>query len=82
MVCNAKGLLQHHHELHAVLFAENVDICLASETHLSTESFVKFKNFSTSHSVNPAYMARNGCAVVIKNNINHFVEEKYVSCDI
>jgi hypothetical protein len=27
-------------------------------------------------------MAREGCAIIIRNNIHHFEEEKYVTCDI
>jgi GTP-sensing pleiotropic transcriptional regulator CodY len=32
--------------------------------------------------MHPANMARGGSAVIIKNNIKHFEEEKYVTRDI
>ena len=82
MEWNANGLLQHQHELQVILCSENIDICLISETHLTKESFIRFKNYSTYHSIHPANTARGGSAVIIKNNIKHFEEEKYVTYDI
>jgi hypothetical protein len=38
------------------------------------------KNFY--HAIHPANTARGGSAIIIKNNIQHFEEEKYVTRDI
>lgn len=82
MEWNANGLLKHQQELQAILNKENIDICLISETHFTKESFIRFKNYSTYHSIHPANTARGGSAVIIKDNIKHYEEEKYITCDI
>jgi exonuclease III len=82
MKWNANGQLRHQHELEVILGTENIDICLISETHFTEESFVRFKKYITYHTIHPANTARGGSAVIIRNNIKHFEEEKYVSRDI
>jgi exonuclease III len=82
MEWNANGLLWHQHELEVILSTENIDICLISETHFTKESFIRFKNYITYHTIHPANMARGGSTVIIRNNIKHFEEEKYVTRDI
>jgi hypothetical protein len=82
MEWNANGLLQHQHELQVILSTENIDICLISETHLTKESFIRFKNCTTYYAHHPANTARGGSAIIITNNIKHFEEENYVTRDI
>jgi exonuclease III len=82
MEWNANGLLRHQHELEVILSTENIDICLISETHFTEESFIGFKNYITYHTIHPANTARGGSAVIIRNNIKHFEEEKYVTHNI
>jgi GTP-sensing pleiotropic transcriptional regulator CodY len=82
MEWNANGLLQHQHELEVVLSTENIDICLISERNFTIESFIRFKNYITYHTIHPANTARGVSAVIIRNNIKHFEEEKYVTHDI
>jgi exonuclease III len=82
MEWNANGLLQHQNELQVILSTENIDICLISETHFTKGSFIRFKNYITYHTIHPAYTARGGSAVIIRNNIKHFEEKMYVICDI
>jgi exonuclease III len=79
---NANGLLQHQHELEIILSTENTDVCLISETHFTKESFIRFKNYITYHTIHVANTARGVRAVIIRNNIKHFEEEKYITCDI
>jgi GTP-sensing pleiotropic transcriptional regulator CodY len=50
--------------------------------HFTKESFIRFKNYITYHTIHPANTARGGSTVIIRNNIKHFEEEKYVTCDI
>jgi exonuclease III len=69
MEWNANGLLQHQHELRAILCTENIDICLIAETHFTKESFIRFQNYNTYHTIHPDNTARGGSAIVIKNNI-------------
>jgi hypothetical protein len=63
MEWNANGLLRHQHELEIILSTENIDICLISETHFTKESFIRFKNYITYHTIHPANTARRGSAV-------------------
>jgi GTP-sensing pleiotropic transcriptional regulator CodY len=39
-------------------------------------------NYITYHTIYPANTARGGSTVIIRNNIKHFEEEKYVTHDI
>jgi hypothetical protein len=59
MEWNANGLLQHKDELKAVLCTENIDICLISETHFTSESHIKFRNCVIYHTIHPANTARS-----------------------
>ena len=79
MEWNAKGLMQHRHELQTILHTENIDICLISETHFIKESYIRIKNYSTYLCNHPANTVRGGSAVIIKNNIKHHEEEKYAT---
>jgi hypothetical protein len=82
MEWNENGLLRHQHGLEVILSTENIDTCLISETHFTKESFIRFKNYITYHTINPANTVRGGSAIIIRNNIKHFEGEKYVTCDI
>jgi hypothetical protein len=52
--CNANALLQHQHELQAILCTENIDVCLIAETHFTKESFITFPTYTTYHAIHPA----------------------------
>jgi GTP-sensing pleiotropic transcriptional regulator CodY len=82
MECNANGLLRHQHELEVIPSTEEIDICLISETHFIKESFIRIQNYLTYLTIHPANTARGGNAVIIRNNIKNFEEEKYVTRDI
>ena len=77
MAWNANGLNNHLNELQIVLDTEKIDICLSSETHLVTQS--KSKNYKSYHTVNPDNCARGGSAIIIRNSIDHYEEEKISS---
>jgi GTP-sensing pleiotropic transcriptional regulator CodY len=82
MKWNANRLLLCQDELEVILSTENIDICLISEMHFAKEYFIRFKNYITYHTIHPANTARGGSPVIIRNNIKHFEEEKYVTQDI
>jgi hypothetical protein len=82
MEWNANGLLQHKDELQAILSSENIDICLISKTHFTSESHIKFQNYVIYHTVHSANMARGGIAVIIRDTIKHYEEEKRATRDI
>jgi hypothetical protein len=82
MAWNANGLLQHKDELQATLHIENIDICLISETHFTRESYIKLTGYTIYHTTHPANTARGGSALIIRNNIPHYEEEKYATPSI
>lgn len=82
MAWNANGLLQHRDELQAILSAENIDICLISETYFTSESHIKLKNYITYHTIHPANTARGGSGVIIRKNIRHYEEENFMTRDM
>jgi hypothetical protein len=82
MQLNANGLLQHKDELQAILSTENIDICLISEIHFTSESHIKFRNFVIYHIIHPANTARGGSSVMIRDTIKHYEEEKCSTRDI
>lgn len=79
---NANGLLQHQQELQAVLDIENIDVCLISETHFTKQSYIKFRGYRVYHTIHPENSAKGGSAVIVKENITHFEEEKYQTNEI
>lgn len=73
---------QHKDELQAILSTENIDICLLSETHFTSETYIKFTNYVMYHITHPANTARGGSAVIIRNSIKHYEEEKTATYDM
>jgi hypothetical protein len=65
-----------------ILCRENTDICLIADTHFTNTSFIRFQNYTSYHAIHPANTARGGKGIIIKNNVKHFEEEKYVPRDI
>ena len=76
MESNANGLLQHRDELQVILSTQKIDICLISVTHFTNEPYIKFHNYVTYHTVHPANKAQVGSAIIIRENIKHWEEEK------
>lgn len=79
MAWNANGLIKHKQILELVLKEKNIDICLISETHFTQESQIEFSGYTVYHTTHPANSARGGSAIVIKNSIVHYEEEKLSS---
>lgn len=75
-------LLQHQQELQAVLEIENIDVCLISETHFTKQSYIKFRGYRVYHTSHPENSAKGGSAIIVKENIIHFEEEKYQTEEI
>ena len=82
MSWNANGLLNHQHELQAILIMNKIDICLISETHFIKQSFIKFRGYKVYHTIHPDNAAKGGSAVIIKENILHNEETKIEAEDI
>lgn len=78
MAWNANGLQQHQNELQVVLNIENIDVCLISESHFTRESYIHFEGYKTYHALHPDNTARGGSAIIIKENLSHCEQHKYV----
>ena len=77
MAWNSNGLLQHEQDLQAVLDTENLDVCLASETHFTKQSYIRFRDYRVYHTIHPENSAKVGSAVIINENLHHHEETKY-----
>lgn len=73
---NANGIIQKQYDLQVFLDLGKIDICLVAETHLTKQSFIKFRGYHTYHTIHPSNAARGGSAIIIKNNIFHYEELK------
>lgn len=71
MEWNANRLLRHQHEMQVILDMKEIDVCLISEKHFITHSFIKFNNYHVCNTVHPDNGAQGGSAVIIKKNIKH-----------
>lgn len=79
MSWNANGLIKHKNELEIVLNTKKIDICLISETHLTSHTFLNIKNYEIYYTNHPNNNARGGSAVIIKSTIKHHEETRYCS---
>lgn len=82
MEWNANGLLRHQNDLEVVLDTEGIDICLIAETHFTSHSYIKFKNYDVYHTIHPDNRARGGSAIIVRKNIKHNEETKYSTQEI
>lgn len=80
MQWNANGLARHKDELLATLNEKNIDICLVCETHFNNQSYISLKNYDIYHSNHPSNNSRGGSAVIVKSNIEHWLENN-ISCE-
>lgn len=71
---NANGILQKQTDIQVFLDVQKIDICLISETHLTTESYIIFRGYNFYHTIHPSNAARGGSTLIIKNNISHYKE--------
>lgn len=74
---NADGLQKHQGELAIFLEAQQIDICLISETHFVRDSYFKIMGYKVYHTVNPKNNGWGGSAVIIKERIDHYPHSKY-----
>lgn len=69
---NANGLVKRKLEFENFLTSESIDVALISETHLTTNTAIQFRNYSMYRSDHPSGSSRGGAAVIIKNKIQHY----------
>lgn len=74
---NANGILSRKSELTTLLRAENIDIALVTETHLTSRSNAEIKGYNMYLCHHPSGTARGGSAIYIKENILHHEAQSY-----
>jgi exonuclease III len=55
----------------------NLDILLASENHFTNRSYITIPNYNIHYSNHPDETAHGGTAVIIKQNVKHYVTAEY-----
>ena len=71
---NANGIQNRKQEIELFLKAQDIDICLVSETHLTNQSCLKINGYQVYQTIHPDNKAKGGSAIIIKNKINHYEE--------
>lgn len=79
---NCNGILQRQQEIQLFLDIEKIDICLLSETHLTTQTHLKLRGYETHSAIHPNNNARGGSAVIIRKGIKYDLQEKHESDEI
>ena len=73
---NANGLSQRTLELKAFLIENRLDVMLISETHFTDRSHIRIPGFTVYDTQHPDGTARGGTALLIRNNIKHYLFSK------
>lgn len=76
-VWNTNGLSKHSLELKHFLLEHDIDVMLVSETHFTTKNNLRIHKYNAYHTMHPDSTAHGGSAVLIKNNIRHYVREGF-----
>jgi exonuclease III len=66
---------QHKESLLATLADQKIDISLISETHFTSESYLKLRGY-VYHAIHYSNCARGGSAVIVKTDISHYEDVK------
>lgn len=74
---NANGLTDRRQELQTFLEMEKIDIALVSETRLTSKSHIAINNYKIYTTNHPSGNSHGGSAVIIKNNIKHYLMKEY-----
>lgn len=73
---NANGLVNHIHELKIFLFTEEIDICLISESHNTSQTFINIRGYKIYNANHPSNLARGGVTIFVRENIKHYEHSK------
>lgn len=74
---NANGVHKHQSEIGNYLSAEDIDIMLLSETHLTNKYNFYIPGFTFYKTNHPDGKAHGGTGILIKSRIRHFALEEY-----
>ncbi len=74
---NANGLVHNKLELENFLHQEKIDIMLVSETHFTSATVLRIRDYRVYSTHHPSNKARGGAAVIIRHSIKHFEADKF-----
>lgn len=69
---NANGILNKLQSFELFLNYNDIDICLVSETHMTSKNYLKIKNYKAYNANHPDNLPKGGSAIIIKDSIAHF----------
>lgn len=81
-IWNANGLTRHTNETEVFLNENFIDIMLVSETHFTTKTFYKIKNYDIITCNHPSNRAHAGCAVIVRSSIKYDMLEPIQTASI
>lgn len=68
---NTRGLARNSEELQLFLRMQNIDVMLATETHMREGQRISLPGYSTNHAVHPSGNSRGGATVIVRSSLNH-----------
>ena len=68
---NANGLGNKRKKLELFLHTNRIDIALISETHFTSSTYLRIRNYTLYECPHPSNKARGGAAVLIRDHIKH-----------
>ena len=71
LLWNANGLRPHLNELLTLLHDRRVDICLLSETHLTSRSPLRVQGYVSHRTDHPDDSAHGGTAILVRQQLSH-----------
>lgn len=52
------------------LNTQHIDICLISEIHMTSQSYIQIKRYEICHTIYPDHQVKGGSAIIINESIN------------
>jgi exonuclease III len=74
---NVNGLCQHAQGIQIFIHTFNLDILLVSETHFTNKNYITTPNYNIYFTNHPEERVHGGAAIIIRQNIKHYVKAKY-----
>ena len=79
---NANGILAKLPTFEVFLNCHDIDICLLTETHLTSNTVFNIDNYQVYNAICPGDTARGGSSLIIKNSLDHFEFGKIESLEM
>jgi exonuclease III len=76
-VWNVNGLYRNAQGIQIFIHTFNLDILLVSETHFTNRNYITTPNYNIYYTNHPEERVHGGIAVIIRQNIKHYVKSEY-----